>query len=247
MHPVVAKIRQRIEDQGPREALRSLAHDASLRVLDPHREIILMEIDLGQPKAHPQKGDRERCPFVLEDLTPAHYPRMIEMLETSERWRIDAVEQRRARGTPGFVAVEEGRVVGFFYYEHTVPDRPPHPDLEWLGLTLGPNEVYAFDSFIPVPLRGRGMMLFRLAYERLYQRGFLRARGYVFVTEKAPLFTYRVIGWKETGRMFEHRIAGRWAVVDGVLYRLNRFDRTRLVALPIPDVVAEWVRARRGS
>lgn len=247
MHPIVDKIRQRFQDQAPRDAARSLLHDVAQRVIDPHREIILMEIDLANPKAHPQKADLERCPFVLEDLGPSNYDRLIEMLEASERWRIDIVQLRRSRGTPGFVAIEEGKVVGFFYYEHTTPDRPPHPDLEWLGIELGPKEVYSFDSFIPVPLRGRGTMLFRLAYQRLHQRGFERSRGYVYATEKAPLFTYRVIGWKETGRIFEHRIAGRWVVVDRVLYRLNRFDRTRLAALPIPDVVAEWVRSTRDT
>lgn len=248
MHPVLAKLKKRLDDKGPRETLRSLVQDVKVRALDVHREIYLMELSLvGNPKALPQATERAKWPFTMEDITDAHYPKLVEMLKASEPWRIDAVLDRQKRGIPGFVAVENGEVVGYFYYEYPDPQRAPHPDFEWLGMTLEPGDVYTFDGYIPVALRGRGTHMFRLAYEKLIERGFTRVRGYVYAWEKAALFTYRVMGWRQVGRMFEHRIAGRWVVVDRVLYKLNRFDRTRLVPLPIPDAIADWVRANREA
>lgn len=240
------KVRQRYTEQGAAKATRSLALDAARRLVDPHREFILMEVDLAQPKAQPSAAERARCTFTIRDLVDDDYPGIIDMLRTSEPWRIDAMAERKARRTPGIVAYEDGKVVAYMFYETSAPDRPVHPDFDWLDMKLGPDELYTFDAFIPVALRGRGIMLYKLSYELFLARGYKKVRGYCYVSEKPAIWSYRVLGWRELERRFEHRIAGRWVVVNQTLYRLNRFDRTRLVKLPIPHAVAEAVRSTRA-
>lgn len=246
MRGVLDKIARRFEEEGPRHALRTLYDDALLRVVDANREIALMTLDMRQSKARLQPGEAERWRLTLRELDDAGYDDIERVLAGSEPWRADAARSRRGTAAQGFVAWAEGAPIGYMFYA-TASDPAPHPDLEWLNMTLGPTDVYTYDAFIPVPLRGRGPALFRTAYQRLVARGFTHAHGFCYITERPALFTYRMMGWQETGRIHEHRLLGKLAVVNGGLYRLNRFDRTRLVSLPaaVPDAVARLGAAIR--
>ncbi len=242
LHELSTRVRERVRAHGPRDAARSLAHDAARRLVDVNREIILMANDLRA--SHVGDVERARSALELRDLDAETYPLLLEMLAgDDEAWRVDVVEARWRRRTPGFVAMEGGRVVGFVYYA-TAPRAgdAPHPDLEWLGIELGPTDVYTFDIFIPAALRGRGMLMLRLMYERLHALGFRRARGYVYAWRTPALFSYRATGWREVGRIREHRFAGRWVLVGSVVYRLHPFDRAR--EMRVPGEIARWIEGR---
>lgn len=242
MPSLAGKIRERFEKHGLRGGAKSLLKEAGVRVIDANREVILLSLDLGHPKAHRQPGELEKFRFELRPFGPETMPGVVEILERSEPSRIDQVRLRLESRTPGFVTLEEGRVIGYVFYEENTPDRPPHPDLEWLGMRLRDKEVYSFDSFVPPELRGRGVAMFRATYQALFEKGYKAARGYVFSSNTAALWSYRLTGWKEDARILEHRILGRFAVVGGVVYRLNRFDRTRVARLPFADLL----RGRAG-
>src|SRR5690349_6104247 len=126
---LVSKIRQRLEAKGLKEGSKEILLEASKRVVDANREMILMSLDLKNPKAHRQPNEKERFNFELRPIEES-FDKAIEMLERSERWRIDMMNVRRRDRTPGFAAFENGAVVAYVFYEHN-SDRAPHPDLEW--------------------------------------------------------------------------------------------------------------------
>jgi GNAT superfamily N-acetyltransferase len=242
MSSILDKIARRFESEGPRAALRSLYDDAVVRVIDANREIVVMAIDFAHPKARPQPGEVARWPITMRALDDAGYDDIARMLATSERWRSDAVQSRRGTGAQALVAWEGDTPVGFMFYS-----TESHPDLEWLGIGMGPSEVYAYDGFVPAELRGRGPTMFRLAYQHLAARGYTKAHGFCYAVDKAAMFTYRMMGWQEARRIHEHRLLGKLAVVNGALYKLNRFDRARLAPLPgpVPDALGRLGAAIR--
>lgn len=230
---ILDRVVQRVRDKGLREGTKAILRDAGSHVVDANREVILLRLDLANPKAHRKKKELERYDFEIAPFEERHFDKIAAMLRSSEPSRIDQIRLRIDEGTPGFVTFEKGDVVAYVFYEANVPGRRPYPDLEWLQLALSDKEVYSFDSFIPPALRGRGIPMLRATYQALHDKGFEAAYGYVWAWDTAPLWSYRVTGWEEIGRLHEHRIAGRLALVDGTLYKLNRFNRERLFAVPL--------------
>ncbi len=237
---IVDKIRQRFEGKSAKEGAKAVLKDAASRVVDANREVLILKLDLANPKAHRKPKEIERYDFDIQPFEPKHFDPIAKMLQASEPSRIDQIRMRIDDGTPGFVTFEGGEVVAYVFYEANVPGRAPYPDLEWLGIELCDKEVYSFDSFIPPALRGRGIPMFRATYQALHEAGFSHAYGYVWAWDTAPLWSYRVTGWEEVRRFTEHRIAGRFAIVDGVLYELERFKRRRILKIPFGERLHEF-------
>ncbi len=237
---IANKIIERFQDKGLKEGAKSIAKSAASHVVDANREVILLKLDLSNPKAHRKKKEIERYDFDIQPFDASHFDPIAKMLRSSEPDRIDQIRMRLDDGTPGWVTYEDGEVVAYVFYETNAPGRAPYPDLEWLGIELCDREVYSFDSFIPPALRGRGIPMFRATYQALFESGFTHAYGYVWAWDTAPLWSYRVTGWQEFGRFTEHRIAGRFAIVGGVLYELERFKRRRIVKIPFGERLHEF-------
>lgn len=107
------------------------------------------------------------------------------------------------KGYAGYGAVRGKEVVGELWYCTDPPadGNRHHPDLAWLGITLSPKDVYAFDMFLtPGERRGNNLAgsFQNQALYSLRKKGYLRAFAYVWADNSPALWNTRSINkWKE--------------------------------------------------
>jgi GNAT superfamily N-acetyltransferase len=230
-------LRARLSKEGPKSVLAWLGEEAGARLIDAHRELIVLEVDLTDPRNHSRARDARDAtrivPFDRESL-----PRLLEALERHAPQLVERVRARFLEGMLGFVAedAQRGEVLGYTFYTPggDAGARLAHRDLGWLGLTVGPGEVYAFDYFVVEHARGRGAAFVRAVQEEQARLGYAKAYGYVYAANRAALWLYRTTGWREVSRIEEHRLLTRLALVDGTLYWMYARGRTPVGRLPAP-------------
>jgi GNAT superfamily N-acetyltransferase len=144
----------------------------------------------------------------LDEIQPITFERRLEVTEIGpgslpalaelNRRRCDTRATGRftadlARGTRGFVAHDEGRLAGFYWW--TDGD---HPHLDRLGLTLDAGDVYGFDFFLAAEHRGDGRAVeFLYAIETaLRERGYERVWGYVRGDNRPARWLYSSRGYE---------------------------------------------------
>jgi hypothetical protein len=229
---LVGKVIEAIREKGPGEGLRFVVDRAKTYVVDP-REIILLAVDLRDPKNLVRDRDRKDG-FALVDLDRAIVPRVASMLERTAPERIPNLSDRLDQGMSGFVAEDAGSVAGYVFYRRgsSDPTADIHPDLAWLPIAPREDEVYTFDYFIPEDRRGLGNLFARGVQARQAELGMVRSYGYVYAHNKAALWLYRTIGWKEIGRVKEHKLLLRFSVIQDRLYFVRQYDRALIGPLP---------------
>lgn len=222
-----------IADKGPREGVKFVWERAKTYVVDGNREIILLRVDLTNPKNRLRSRD-EKAGFRLHDLTPELVPRIEEVLRATEPARVPNLTDRLAQGMSGLVGELDGEIIGYVFYRAGSDDPSDriHPDLDWLPLAPRSNDVYTFDYFIPERHRGLGNLFARAVQDRQHRDGFVASYGYVYAQNRAALWLYRTIGWKEIGRVVEHKILIKLALVEDRLFYVRQYDRAFLGRLP---------------
>jgi hypothetical protein len=229
----VRKVLDAVVEKGPKEGARFVWERARTYLIDADREIVLLAVDLSDPKNHVRERD-QNLGFRLLPLEPTLVPRIEAMLATTEPARIPNLNDRLAQGMSGLVAELDGEIAGYVFY-CTGSDDPTarvHPDLDWLPLRPRGDEAYTFDYFIPESRRGLGNLFARAVQERQHQDGLTASYGYVYAANRAGLWLYRTIGWKEIGRIKEHKLLLKLAVVGDRLFLIRQYDRALICRVP---------------
>lgn len=122
-------------------------------------------------------------------------------------------------GYKGFVLVNGDEVMGDVWYVENANglEGKIHPDLAWLDIQLGPQDVYMFDMFLRKEHRGGGTARLLLigALTQLREKGFRRAYGY-YISQNIPaLWIHRTMGYEELSRIEVKRTLGRYRRVGG--------------------------------
>ena len=160
------------------------------------------------------------------DATPSPLPAgMVEVSAEGENGAYFAGLKRRRgplsvararrylrRGFSGVAAVRDGQVVGDVWAVTRSTTRLPfvHGDLKRLGIRLAEDEAYVFDMYIEPEHRGLALStsLFQAAFRNLRARGVVKAKTYYAVGDLPALWTHRVMGYREVGRVKLREILG---------------------------------------
>jgi GNAT superfamily N-acetyltransferase len=133
----------------------------------------------------------------VEDLEPGALPALAALGRRTCTTRANGrFAANLARRYHGFIATEEGRPVGYYWWHDR--DAGPHPHLARLGIELGPGDVYGFDFFLAEDHRGEGRAVeFLHAVETaLRARGHERLWGYVAAGNTPARWLYAVRGYE---------------------------------------------------
>jgi GNAT superfamily N-acetyltransferase len=234
MSRLFQKTLDRLRSDGPKETLKAALAGARRTALDLDRVVLVLRVDLMDPKNHLRPRDREKEVPRLLPFDRTTLPRVLEVASRHEPWRVKSVRQRYMEGMSGFVAEHKGEIVGYVFWTEGTdhPERLVHSDLHWLQIRPRRREIYAFDYFLIEPARGLGAAFARAVQEEHFRMGYTAAYGCVFQTNRAALWLYRTTGWTEVGRVTEHRILSRIAVVGRTVYWMNPFSRTPIGEIP---------------
>lgn len=229
----LAKLRRVWSEGGPRGAARQLGEELRYRLYQPDRQLVLLRVDLSEPK-HRLRGRDQDPGFRVVPFQRSELPRLTALLERTEPARRPTLEKRLQQGVRGFVAEDGGEAVGYVFYVpgSDDPTEVVHADLHWLPLRPAKNEVYTFDYWLCDASRGRGNLFARAVQEAQHQLGFTASYGYVEATNTAALWLYRTVGWKEVGRVVEHRVLRRLSVIEERVFLVRAFDRRLLGRWP---------------
>lgn len=230
----LGKLRRVWQEEGPRGTAKKIGGELKLRAYEPNRILVLLRVDLNV--AGHRLRDKDRDPrFRVVPFSAAELPRLRSLLEQTEPARLPTLEARLAQGAQGFVAEEDGRALGYVFYVRGSDDETEvvHADLHWLPMRPKRSEVYTFDYWLSNEARGRGNLFARSVQDAQHQLGFTASYGYVEATNTSALWLYRTIGWKEIGRVTEHRVLRRLSLIDDRVYLVRAFDRRLLLRWPV--------------
>lgn len=104
------------------------------------------------------------------------------------------------KGCRSFVLIKEKEIIGDIWYIPSSASTPrPHPDLNLLGIDLGPQDVYAFDMHVSKTWRGKNMATAFMAsvLKELRKMGYQRAYGFYESKNIPALWVHRLIGYIE--------------------------------------------------
>lgn len=117
------------------------------------------------------------------------------------------------RGYRGFALARGRHVCGDIWYVSRSGLRDDgkealHPDLEWLHIQCGHNEVYAFDMHVYPEQRGKNLavLLQNGALHEMKKKGFTKAFGYYWADYIPALWVHRTLRWKEVSRIKVSRV-----------------------------------------
>ncbi len=127
------------------------------------------------------------------------------------------------QGYRGYALVRGGNIIGDIWYY--APDQAGcarvHPDLYWLGIELGPGQVYEFDIYFTPDERGTGLSagLQNSAGYSQCQKGYSTAFAYYWADNVPAIWNTRVINkYKE----WKHMKVSRCFLYPGSLRLLLR-------------------------
>lgn len=230
----LGKLREVWREQGPRGAASKLTEELRHRLYQPGRQLVLLRVDLTDPKHRLRARDRDPS-FALVPFGSSELGRLRALLERTEPARLPTLETRLRQGVGGFVAEDGGEAVGyvFFVQGSDDPTEVVHADLHWLPLRPQKTEVYTFDYWLSSAARGRGHVFARAVQDAQHQLGYTASYGYVEAANTSALWLYRTVGWKELGRVSEHRLLRRISVIEDRVYLVRAFDRRLLGRVPL--------------
>lgn len=231
------KLRKVWREDGPKGTVRKLEDELRHRLYEPNRQLVLLRVDLTEPKH--RLREKDRAPeFRLVPFQASELPRLRTLLERTEPARLPTLSARLAQGVRGFVAEEGGAPVGYVFFVPGSDDASEvvHADLHWLPMRPSASEVYTFDYWLSDAARGRGNLFARSVQEAQHQLGFTASYGYVEATNTSALWLYRTVGWRELGRVTEHRLLRRISVIEERVYLVRAFDRLLLGRWPARGV-----------
>jgi len=145
----------------------------------------------------------------------------MEQLNSGQlRYRVKSRRLKARRnlqiGYRGFALVDKGEVLGDVWYVTSAGCGSEMPDLEWLDIQLGAEDVYLFDMHLVKEHRGGGTARHLLvgALNQLKENGYRTAYGY-YVSHNIPaLWIHRMLGYEEVSRIIVRRTLGRYRRVN---------------------------------
>jgi GNAT superfamily N-acetyltransferase len=177
--------------KGVRDALRTVAHGISSTVSAPgEMHVLVKQLDAFTPL-----GSVPR--LQLDEIDQASLSELARLNRARCATRADArLAANLAHGWHGFVAHENGRPVGWYWWLDATAEL--HPHLDRLGIELGHGDVYGFDFFLGEADRGEGRALEFLHHVEaaLQRRGFTHLWGYVDGGNTPARWTYSVRGYQ---------------------------------------------------
>jgi hypothetical protein len=223
-----------VVEKGPKEGAKFVWERARTYFVDGNRELVLLRVDLTDPKNHVRAKD-QAAGFELVEMSANLVPRIVGMLKSTEPARAPNVPDRLRQGMSGLVALVDGEIAAYVFFVpgSDDPARTVHPDLQWLPIRPAAGEVYTFDYFVPESRRGLGNLFARAVQQRQHEMGFTASYGYVYAANRAGLWLYRTIGWKEVGRIKEHKVLLKLAVVGDRLFWIRQYDRRLICRVPV--------------
>ena len=207
-HPFAQRLRRVRRERGTSAAARHLAVRLRSQFHERERHLVL-EKDLDEIAVPVRRGG-----LVLEPLERRH----LAALSALNRQRHDVNGDQRFAGDlddgyRGFVALKEGRPIGFYWWADAT--MPPHRELRevGLGITLGDGDVYGTDFYVDARQRRGGTaadFLFQVE-TALAERGFRRLWGTVDAANRPARWTYAARGYQERWIVASTRRLRRWS------------------------------------
>jgi hypothetical protein len=218
---------------GRAEKARAIIDSAAKRLVDLNRGVLVLKVDLTDPKNRLRPSDAMRDPPRLVRFDRRSLPRVLAAVEAHEPWRTGIVRERYLEGMSGLVAERGGEVLGYVFWTEGTdhPGCVVHSDLRWLGVHPSRGEIYMFDYFLIPAARGLGAIFARAVQEEHHGMGYSAAYGCVFQSNRAALWLYRTTGWAEVKRVTEHRILSKIAIVGRTMYWMRAHSRTPIAEL----------------
>ncbi len=109
------------------------------------------------------------------------------------------------KGYQGVVLVRGRKVSGDIWYtsKRNRQKGPIHPDVKWLKIRCGDNDVYAFDMYLHPDKRGKNLatLLQNGALHEIKKNGFAKALGYYWAKNVPALWVHRTLKWSELARV----------------------------------------------
>jgi GNAT superfamily N-acetyltransferase len=134
-------------------------------------------------------------------------------LQYEDRNRYIKARNHLLAGHKGIALAKQGKVMGDIWYVANPGGGagPIHPDLAWLDIELGAEDVYLFDMDLMKEHRGGGAarLLMGGALNRMKEKGYRRAYGYYVSNNIPALWTHRMLGYEELSRVEVKRWLGR--------------------------------------
>lgn len=187
---VAADVRCLARREGVRSALRTVARGVTDSVAAPGEMHVLLK-DLASIAPAPP-ADHLR----LEDAGAGALAELAALNRARCARRADGrLAANLARGWRGYVAREDGRAVGWYWWLDG--GDPAHPHLERLGIELGEGDVYGLDFFLDEAHRGEGRageFLYHVESD-LRDRGYSRLWGYVDADNLPARWVYGLRGY----------------------------------------------------
>ncbi len=104
-----------------------------------------------------------------------------------------------------FAIMNENKIIGDIWYSTKTDTIFPfiHPDLKFLNINLGENEVYLFDMYVSPEERGKALAAPFMggALYKLKEKGYLKAYGYFHVDNIPALWVHRLLKYKELDKL----------------------------------------------
>jgi hypothetical protein len=198
------KLRRIVREEGLGATVKSLPRRLWARV-NMHLEMIVLLKELDGVKPPSPAAARLRVEPVERRNLPA-------LAELNRERGVTAADARFAAdidaGYGGYVAIADGRVVGFYWWTDgngTPPSRASIGaaiDELGLGIEMEPGDVYGADLYVGERDRaGRTAQLFLdLVEDDLRNRGYRRLWGYVHESNRLGRWTYSLRGYQPMWR-----------------------------------------------
>jgi GNAT superfamily N-acetyltransferase len=132
-------------------------------------------------------------------------PKTSQSLIYPDEQRLKTAMAYLGKGYRGVALVCGNEVLGDIWYTDasTHENGAVHPDLKWLRVSCGENEVYAFDMYVYPGRRGNNIanMLQNGALHEIRRNGYSRALGYFWADNIPALWVHRTLKWNELKRV----------------------------------------------
>lgn len=169
-----------------------------------NRELVLAEKDISSiqlKEGDPQQVDVKGVEVNRDTFDNLH-------LKYGLRSRYIKSLQNVRHGYRSFAIIKDDKVIGDIWYSSANPNGSPnHPDLQWLGIHLGDNDVYLWDVYVD-PKERKGLpalFLFKYTLHMLKKQGYEKAYGFIFCDNKPSLGLIRLLKFKELERKISNR------------------------------------------
>ena len=170
-----------------------------------NRELILFEKDLPSLKAIQKRQMPSNMNFIeIQNNTLEN-----NNIAYSVRYRYLKALGNLRNGYVSFAILKDNKIIADVWLATPTYSikRSIHPDLEWLGITLGEKDVYAVDIYVEPQERAKNLATFfwRYSLDELKRRGFNKVYLYVWADNVSSIRFNQKIGYKELKRIRMNR------------------------------------------